>query len=67
MPSPSHSAHKSEQETRILHGFFSTGLLDSDPDLARSIAREVERQRDEIELIASENIVSHAVLSCHKT
>jgi len=42
--------------------FFSSGLGDSDPEVAGAIAREVDRQRNEIELIASENIVSRAVL-----
>ena len=43
-------------------GFFSAALGDSDPDIAAAIAGELGRQRDEIELIASENIVSRAVL-----
>src|SRR5487761_280612 len=42
--------------------FFSAGLSDADPDVAAAINREIERQRFEIELIASENIVSRAVL-----
>jgi glycine hydroxymethyltransferase len=42
--------------------FFETSLADSDPDLAKAIGQELTRQRDEIELIASENIVSRAVL-----
>ncbi|HEX3442627.1 MAG TPA: serine hydroxymethyltransferase [Pseudolabrys sp.] len=42
--------------------FFSSGLTDTDPALSAAIGREVERQRNEIELIASENIVSRAVL-----
>jgi len=42
--------------------FFSADLADTDPALAATIDREVERQRTEIELIASENIVSRAVL-----
>jgi glycine hydroxymethyltransferase len=42
--------------------FFSTGLATSDPALAGAIGREVRRQQTEIELIASENIVSRAVL-----
>jgi glycine hydroxymethyltransferase len=42
--------------------FFSASLADADPDLARSISDELGRQRHEIELIASENIVSRAVL-----
>ena len=41
---------------------FSAGLADCDPEIARSIELELGRQRDEIELIASENIVSRAVL-----
>src|SRR6056297_3506610 len=43
-------------------GFFTKSLADSDPDLFRSITDELGRQRDEIELIASENIVSRAVM-----
>lgn len=39
-----------------------SALANEDPDIADAIARELERQRDEIELIASENIVSKAVL-----
>ncbi len=42
-------------------GFFTDGLADSDPEIADAISRELGRQRDEIELIASENIVSRAV------
>ena len=43
-------------------GFFSAALADSDPEIAEAIRLELGRQRDEIELIASENIVSRAVL-----
>ena len=42
--------------------FFRTALADSDPQLAAAIANELKRQQDQIELIASENIVSRAVL-----
>jgi glycine hydroxymethyltransferase len=42
--------------------FFSDDLADRDPDIFAAIGSELERQRDQIELIASENIVSHAVL-----
>ncbi|WP_084396156.1 serine hydroxymethyltransferase [Henriciella aquimarina] len=42
--------------------FFSASLEDSDPAVADAIAKELERQQHEIELIASENIVSKAVL-----
>ncbi len=43
-------------------GFFTAPLVDADPDIAGAIDKELGRQRDEIELIASENIVSRAVL-----
>src|SRR3954449_6538090 len=42
--------------------FFTAPLAEADPDVARAIDNELRRQRDEIELIASENIVSRAVL-----
>ncbi len=42
--------------------FFGEGLSAADPELAGAIDRELNRQRDKIELIASENIVSRAVL-----
>ena len=42
--------------------FFKTALKDSDPVVADAIAKELARQNDGIELIASENIVSKAVL-----
>ncbi|MBV1706676.1 MAG: serine hydroxymethyltransferase [Hyphomicrobiales bacterium] len=44
------------------NSFFGASLHEADPELARSIDLELGRQRDEIELIASENIVSRAVL-----
>ena len=43
-------------------GFFTEALSSRDPELFSSITRELGRQRDEIELIASENIVSAAVM-----
>ena len=42
--------------------FFAATLADADPELSATIDRELHRQRNEIELIASENIVSRAVL-----
>jgi glycine hydroxymethyltransferase len=54
--SVSHGAKVTEE------GFFSAVLGESDPEIADAIGRELGRQRDEIELIASENIVSRAVL-----
>jgi len=46
----------------VSDGFFTTNLRDADPDIAEAVTLELGRQRDEIELIASENIVSRAVL-----
>ena len=43
-------------------GFFTAGLAEADPEIAGWIAKELGRQRDKIELIASENITSRAVL-----
>ncbi len=43
-------------------GFFTENLSARDPELSATITAELGRQRDEIELIASENIVSLAVL-----
>ncbi|WP_374272296.1 serine hydroxymethyltransferase [Paenirhodobacter enshiensis] len=43
-------------------GFFTESLATRDPEIWKSITDELERQRDEIELIASENIVSKAVM-----
>ena len=42
--------------------FFDNNLSSTDPDLYNSIKLELERQQQHIELIASENIVSKAVL-----
>jgi glycine hydroxymethyltransferase len=42
--------------------FFKAHLEETDPEVASAIAKEFGRQQDEIELIASENIVSRAVL-----
>src|SRR5450432_8762 len=42
--------------------FFTSTLAEADPEIAAAIAGELGRQRHEIELIASENIVSRAVL-----
>mgnify|MGYP006079494215 FL=1 len=45
-----------------LNNFFNKDLKSSDPDLYKSIAQEFNRQTQHIELIASENMVSRAVL-----
>jgi glycine hydroxymethyltransferase len=43
-------------------GFFFADLTAADPELAAGVAQELHRQQSQIELIASENIVSRAVL-----
>ncbi len=44
------------------NAFWTADLAQTDPEIADVLARELHRQQDHIELIASENIVSHAVL-----
>ena len=46
----------------IRSGFFTNSIYETDSSLFNAIEGELRRQRDEIELIASENIVSRAVL-----
>jgi glycine hydroxymethyltransferase len=48
--------------TPLFPDFFSRSIADHDPVVAQAIADERDRQQHEIELIASENIVSKAVL-----
>ena len=48
--------------TNTHDSFFSASIAESDPDLSKAITGELSRQQDQIELIASENIVSRAVL-----
>lgn len=48
-------------------GFFTKPLSEADPEIYAAIEQEHERQQDEIELIASENIVSKAVLDAAGT
>ena len=52
------TAHASSPSDRL----FDDTLAQGDPDLARILGAELKRQQDQIELIASENIVSRAVL-----
>ena len=47
--------------------FFTRSLADADPEIWQATRHELERQRDDIELIASENIVSRAVLEAQGT
>lgn len=48
-------------------GFFTKSLAERDPELFGAVQDELGRQRDEIELIASENIVSAAVMEAQGT
>ena len=50
------------RQSHMSNSFFAASLKDRDPEIADAIRLELGRQRDEIELIASENIVSRAVL-----
>jgi glycine hydroxymethyltransferase len=47
---------------RLAAGMFTASLAEADPEIAEAIGLELGRQQHEIELIASENIVSKAVL-----
>ena len=55
------------EQTIASSDFFTRRIADSDPELLKSIKGELHRQRDQIELIASENIVSTAVLEAQGT
>ncbi|MEM1051498.1 MAG: serine hydroxymethyltransferase [Pseudomonadota bacterium] len=48
--------------TDPMHGFWHDDLATSDPEIAEAIGNELKRQQEKIELIASENIASKAVL-----
>src|SRR5881227_1461402 len=60
--SPMSSSSSSAQTASAPDSFFTASLEQADPDIAAAIRGELGRQRHEIELIASENIVSRAVL-----
>ena len=49
-------------DQRVPSTYFSASLAQADPEVFSSVAKELERQQTQIELIASENIVSRAVL-----
>jgi glycine hydroxymethyltransferase len=56
------SAKTSKARKPLYTRFFKDKLAKADPKVAKAVASELKRQQDEIELIASENIVSRAVL-----
>ncbi len=51
-----------KDQPHAIDGFFTRSVAETDPELNRAIEQELRRQRTGIELIASENIVSKAVL-----
>ncbi len=50
------------RQQSVMSGFFSATLRESDPEIAAAIEHELIRQQDQIEMIASENIVSVSVM-----
>ena len=56
------SVERIGEEAGLHDGFFEHSIRDSDPELDVALRSELARQQDQIELIASENIVSRAVL-----
>src|SRR5215475_5694612 len=64
-PRPSHpeiSMQQPHPSEAAFDRLFTAPLSETDPEIADAIHNELGRQRDEIELIASENLVSRAVL-----
>src|SRR3954454_2603178 len=60
--SPMNPPASSARTASAPDSFFTATLAEADPEIAAAIRGELGRQRHEIELIASENIVSRAVL-----
>jgi glycine hydroxymethyltransferase len=56
------SAAANSNDTDIMHRFWHDDLAAADPEIADAIGKELKRQQEKIELIASENIASKAVL-----
>ena len=50
--------------TELQPDYFERPLADVDPEVAEAMGRELERQRDTLEMIASENFVPQAILEC---
>ncbi len=50
--------------TELPADYFERPLADVDPEVAEAVGRELERQRDTLEMIASENFVPQAILEC---
>src|SRR3954468_24032132 len=56
------AADLEHENYRVPHGFFTSGLAEVDPAVEEAVRAELKREQTQIELIASENIVSRAVL-----
>lgn len=56
------TSYAASSTASVSNSFFSASLNEADPEIAAAIKGELGRQQHEIELIASENIVSRAVL-----
>ena len=56
------SAPSTAARSMSFEGFFTERLAEHDPEIHGAVLKELSRQRDQIELIASENIVSRAVM-----
>jgi glycine hydroxymethyltransferase len=53
--------------TELPPDFFNRPVADVDPEIARALGLELDRQQRTLEMIASENFVPQAVLDCHGT
>src|SRR5471030_2229836 len=62
VPESPMSASEPSPKAANAEALFSASLAQTDPEIANAIGLELGRQRDEIELIASENYVIRAVL-----
>jgi len=51
-----------EKLNNYAEGFFDKGVIEYDPELGKSLQKELIRQKNQIEMIASENFVSRSVL-----
>ena len=50
--------------TELQSDYFERPLAEVDPEVSEALGRELERQRDTLEMIASENFVPQAILEC---
>lgn len=67
MSQPAQPAQPARKEEMSTDGFFTEALKTRDPEVFASIQDELKRQQNQIELIASENITSKAVIEAQGT